>query len=275
MKINNRIQIFVFAIMLMTVLGACASKKSVASDSVANQNSETAIIKNKNKVGDALALYKDWTSAQISGKLHLSSLPVSPSLKIYMKKGKELTISASAILVGEVFRVELTEDSLFVVNKLKKVYCKESGEKLRDIYPTFCEELQSVFLGRMIVPGCGTLSASNLAKIEVEMENDMRKVIPDLGEFPIDVSAFYLLDSDGRVSDLIVEGEQGKRLFTLDYTWKGNGSSDIDAVLNRGNKPVKVEISLDSPKWGASPLSRFKLGKDYKRVGFKEFFKTI
>ncbi|MDE6682248.1 MAG: DUF4292 domain-containing protein, partial [Muribaculaceae bacterium] len=211
MKINRRIPLIALAIMALTFLGACASKKNVVADTVPALPAES--LRAKSQVEDALRLYTDWNTAQISGKLQLSSLPVKPSLKIYMKRGKELTISASAIFVGEVFRVELTQDSLFIVNKLKKVYCKESGEKLQEIYPSLCEELQSVLLGRMIVPGNGTLSESNLSKIEVEMDKDMRKVIPSLGDFPIEVSAFYLLDKDGKISDLVVEGEQGKRLF--------------------------------------------------------------
>lgn len=278
MKISRRIPGIVFVIMALTFLGACASKKNVVTDSVPSAQAESlnvAVSKNRSKVEDALKLYTDWNTAQISGKIRVSSLPVSPSLKVYMKRGKELTISASAIFVGEVFRLELTEDSLFIVNKLKKVYCKESGEKLKEIYPTLCEEIQAILLGRMIVPGGGLLSDSNLSKIEVEMGNDMRKVIPDLGEFPIEVSAFYLLDGDGRISDLIVEGERGKRFFSLDYDWKGNGSSEIEAVFKHRNKPMKVEISLDSPKWGANPLSPYKLGKDFRRVGIQEFFKSI
>ncbi len=278
MKINRRIPGIVILILTLTFLGACASKKSVT-DTVPTVHTELvkseASLINKSKVEDALRLYTDWNSVQLSGKIRVSSLPVSPSLKVYMKRGKELTLSASAIFVGEVFRLELTEDSLFMVNKLKKVYCKESGEKLQEIYPTLCEEVQAILLGRMIVPGGGELCDSNLSKIVVEMDKDMRKVIPDLGEFPIEVSAYYLLDKDGRISDLIVDGEQGKRFFSLDYNWKGNGASDIEAELTRKNKPLKVEISLDSPKWGAGPLSPYKLGKDFRRVGLQEFFKSI
>lgn len=258
---------------LMLTLGACSSKKSVAGSvdvPVAPATDSRAVL-----LQDALSRYTDWTTAQLSGKIHLESLPVSPSVKIYMKKGKELTISASAILVGEVFRAELTGDSLFIVNKINKVYCKEGGEKLRQIYPTLCEEVQSLLLGRMIVPGNGPLSMTNITKVNVEMENEIRKVSPQLGDFPIDVAAFYLLGKDGRLSDLIVEGDAGKRLFSMNYQWKGNGGADITAVVKRKNKPMEVEISLDAPKWGASPLSPYKLGKGYRKVGIQEFFKSI
>lgn len=270
---TNKIFTTALLLCLMICLGGCASKKSVAGGTTVATapatDSRTVLLQ------DALQKYTDWNTVQLSGKIHLESLPVSPSVKIYMKRGEQLTISASAILVGEVFRAELSKDSLFIVNKIKKVYCKEGGEKLRQIYPTLCEELQSLLLGRMIVPGNGVLSAANISKVNVEMENEVRKVIPNLGEFPIEVDAFYLLAKDGRLSDLIVEGDAGKRLFSMNYQWKGNGGSDITAEVKRKNKPMEVEISLDAPKWGASPLSPYKLGKGYKQVGIQEFFKSI
>ncbi len=129
MNINKKLSLFLFALVAAISFSACASKKSLTTDT-ATYNPKDA---RAAAIADALGSYTDWTQLRMSGKLRISSLPVTPSLKLYMKKGQELTISASAILVGEVFRVELNRDSLFIVNKLKKVYCKESGEKLREI----------------------------------------------------------------------------------------------------------------------------------------------
>ncbi|MDE6717205.1 MAG: DUF4292 domain-containing protein [Muribaculaceae bacterium] len=270
MKTNNRSGHTLLSIILVVALSACASKKNVVTDTVYNPSDSRAAI-----IADALGKYTDWTSARVNGKLKESSLPVNPSLKIYMKRGTDLTLSASAVFVGEVFRLELTKDSLFIVNKLKKEYCKESGEKLKEIYPTLCEELQSLLLGRMIVPGSGPLSESNISKVEITMENEMRKVAPSLGDLPIAPSAFYMLDSQGRITDLVVEGESGRRIFAMDYDWKGDGGVDLTAVVSKKGKPMEIEIDLDKPQWGAQPLSPFKLGGGYKRVSLKDFLKSV
>ena len=269
MKIK-KISLFLLIAVMMSVMASCSSKKSAVGEPVyTSHNPHVA------KVADALAGYTDWKTVRMSGKLHLSSLPISPSLKIYMKKGSELTISASAIFVGEVFRVELSEDSIFMVNKLKKEYCKESGDNLKEFYPSFCEELQSLLLGSMIVPGNGTLSESNMDKVAIETENEIRKVTPDLGELPLGSAFFYLLDWRGRISDIIVDGDRGKRLFSLSYDWKTNGSVEMTSEISKGNKPIKIEIDLDAPKWGEGPLAPFKLGKGYKPVTIQDFFKSI
>lgn len=271
MRINNKVFLLTVAVVISAFFGACASKKSVMADSSSYSptDTRTAII------SDALGLYKDWSSARISGKLHLESLPVSPSLKIYMKKGSALSISASAVLVGEVFRLDLTKDSLLIVNKLKKTYCRESADRLKDIYPTACEEIQSILLGRMIVPGSGELSPANIAKTTIEMENDIRKVSPSMGEFPISIAFYYLLDNVGRVSRLVIEGENGKNLTSLNYDWKGNGGVEISTIFKKRGKNIDVELDLDSPKWGGAPLEPCRIGKGYRRVSLQDFFKSI
>ncbi|MDE6296401.1 MAG: DUF4292 domain-containing protein, partial [Muribaculaceae bacterium] len=255
-------------------LGACASKKKVvANDTVIN--SSPAALTSRSLVADALGLYTDWTTAQVNGKIKMKSLPVNPSLRIYMKRGEEIVISASAILVGEVFRLELDRDSIFVVNKMKKVYCKESAEKLIDAYPTICEEIQSVLLGRVVVPGAGVLSEKNLDKVAVSIEKDMRKISPDMKDLPVGIFINYLLGNDGRVVKAEVLSESKRSVCDLGYDWDGDGGVDIDVNIYQKNNPISVLISLDKPKWGATPMQPFKLGKGYQRVGIKEFFSKL
>ena len=272
MRINRKLTAISFILFLVTIMGACASKKSVVpADTLGRTDSRVA----SSVIEDALKQYTDWSTVRMNGKIKISSLPVNPSIKIYMKRGKEITISASAILVGEVFRVELNEDSLLMVNKLKKVYCQETAEKVKSFYPTLCEELQSLFLGRMIVPGAGTLSADNLDRVAIELEKGMRKVTPRLDEFPVEIAFNYLLNNDGSISitNLMMEGN--KKLIELNYEWEGNGGKIIDVEANIKSKKINVEIDLDSPKWDARPLAPISLGKGYERVGIDQFFKRI
>ncbi|MDE6237925.1 MAG: DUF4292 domain-containing protein [Muribaculaceae bacterium] len=272
MKISKTFISYTFSLllgMMLLSLGSCASKKSIAGTSPAytGKDARTAVI------ADALARYTQWESARISGKLHLDALPVSPSIKIYMKNGEEIQLSASAILVGEVLRAELTPDSLLIVNKMKKTYCKESASKLQEVYPTGCGELQSFLLGRMIVPGSGELSPSNISKTSIEILEDMRKVSPSLDEFPLALSLYYLINKDGQISEMILDGEAGKRFGGLRYDWKGNSGVDIEATVKMPKNNIEFELDLDAPKWGGEPLPTVNIGKNYRRVSLKEVVK--
>lgn len=258
--------------MSMALFGACAStKKSVANDST-YKGSRAAEL----GIDDALKGYVDWNSAELSGKVKAPGLPVSVSLRIYMKRDSSLIISARAILLGEVARVELSKDSLLMLNKLKKVYCKESAERLNSIYPSACGEIQSILLGRMIVPGKGELSERNIENVSVSVNSEsVREVRPSLGEMPVEIGLVYKLASDGRLSDLIAMGENGKNFFSINYEWGRDGSSDITFLTTKKNRPYEVLITLDAPKWGTEMPNNVKIPGNYRRVGVTDFFKSF
>jgi len=271
---KQRINIIITAILFitMTMFGACSSaKKSVVNDSVYTGSRAAAL-----GIEDALNGYKPWNTAEISGKVRAPGLPLSVTLKIYMLKDSALTISARAILVGEVGRVELTKDSLVMINKLKKVYCRESAGRLNDIYPSACGELQSILLGRMIVPGSGEMNESNLDKVKVSVNEDNARVVtPVLGDLPVQAGICYILESDGHIDELIASGENDKRFFSLDYEWKKNGAADLTFVTTKKNQPYEVDINLDAPKWETTMPAPAKISESYKRVGLKDFFKSF
>lgn len=254
------------AAMMLILAGCASSKKNV---NVPAPGPSTGVL------GDVTSGYTPWTETGISGKLHAEGLPLSPSVKIYMERGERLVLSARAPLVGEVVRVDLSSDSLFAVNKLKKVYCSESAERLQEIYPTLCSELQSLILGRIVVPGKGELSAANIGDVTIEVMDEMRRITPKF-ESPLDgVALYYLVDAEGRLSDFTVEGEGGKTLLNLKYEWKKDGATDITATTSKKGKPFIVELDLDAPDPGSRAPSQFKTGSGYRRTGITEFIKSF
>ena len=272
MRISRNIIVIVALLMSAVIFGACAStKKSVTNDSTYKGSRAAAL-----GIDDALKGYMDWNSAELSGKVKAPGLPVSVSLKVYMKRDSALVISARAILVGEVARVELSKDSLLMINKLKKVYCKESAERLNQIYPSACGEVQCILLGRMIVPGKGELSERNIDNVSVNVNSEnIREVRPSLGEMPVEIGVVYKLGADGKMSDLIAVGENGKNFFSINYEWEKNGSSDITFVTTKKSRPFEVLINLDAPKWETAMPQSAKIPANYRRIGFLDFFKSF
>ncbi len=64
----------------------------------------------------------DWTDLSMQGKLTFDGLPMSASVKIYMKRGESIILSARAPFIGEVARVEATPDSIVFINKHTNCY---------------------------------------------------------------------------------------------------------------------------------------------------------
>ena len=102
----------------------------------------------KSTVIDSItAGYDSWTEVSMSGKLSSSILPVSPSVKIYMEKGKLVEISVSAFLVGEVARIEVDTKGALIVNKMNDTYTTVSNDRIESVCPGGLEVLQNLLLG--------------------------------------------------------------------------------------------------------------------------------
>lgn len=254
MRTNKHIRLFLTMVcaVVMTMATACSSPKKLTTDT-ATYNASSSIL-----AGLGIN-YPKWETAELSGKLKLKSLPLSPTIKIYMQNREVLILSARAPLVGEAVRVELDRDSLLIVNKLNNTYCLESADKLQEIYPSLCGEVQSLLLGRVVIPSKGELSEDNVLLADIEtLANGTKKISPKLENFPVDVIMDYILTPDGKLKNLGLAMDT-KKLFSLDYNWKGNDGCDMKATVTKKGAPYVVELNLDAPKFGITMPDRYKL----------------
>lgn len=225
---------------------------------------------------EILAHYKPWEICEITGKLRADGLPLSPSVKMYMKRGTDLVISVRAPFIGEVIRLDLDSNNLLLVNKLKKVYCQESVDNLMRIYPGLCGDLQSLFLGRIVVPGYGELSYANEGQVIIALasEGDMM-VVPGLDDLPMDVMLAYLTDNSGVLERIVVQDETRRTVFEMSYDIDSKGNTELSADISKKGKVTHVEIDLNAPVAGGSKPAPFSPSDKYKRVGIKEFLKSF
>lgn len=225
---------------------------------------------------DILSHYTAWEVCEISGKLRADGLPLSPSLKIYMKRGTDLVISVRAPFVGEVMRLDLDSSCLLLVNKLKKVYCRESVDNLMRVYPGLCGDIQSLLLGRIVVPGYGELSAENEGQviIALEPEGDMM-VVPGLDDLPLNVMLAYLTDNIGVLERVLVQDESRRTVFQMLYDIDSKGNAQLSADISKKGKVTHVEIDLNAPVAGGSKPAPFSPNDKYRKVGIKDFLKSF
>lgn len=222
-----------------------------------------------------LAQYPEWNRYEINGKLRAGGLPVSPSLKIFMNRDEELTISVSAPFMGEVVRIELDKSKILLVNKMKKVYCEESVENLARIYPGLCGDVQSLLLGRIVLPGYGELSAQNQEQALIGCDDEGRiMVIPELQDLPVNLTLAYYTDDFGVLEALELQDESEKEFFSMAYEINKKGDIDIVAYVPMKGKVTEVELDLNAPKEGGSRPAPVDTSK-YNRIGIAEFIKSF
>ena len=219
--------------------------------------------------------YVPWENVEFSGKLHQSKLPLSPTVKIYMEKGRLIQMSARAPFVGEVGRLTLTQDSILIVYKLKKSYCLESTEKLRDTYPGFLDDIQSFLLARMVVAGRGELSQENAHMIELDT-SDRTQWLVTPRELPamMDVAYGYTALSNGRTQTLMMNMPSKEIEVDIVYDYDGGGMV-LDLHLQTARRQLDAELDFSSVRWGGKAMDPIRLGGKYTRMGIKEFLKSF
>ncbi len=228
-----------------------------------------------------LPAYTDWQTAEISGKLRMNKLPISPTIKIYMKKGEEISISVRASLLGEVGRIEIAGDSVIAVNKMKRVYCAESISGIKYDYPDLIADIQSLLLARAVVLRAGELSPLNADFLDF---TPLSAISPSwLLSYPKgrteddELGYEYRINAQGQTERLLVDLSTGDHDFSLalDYTYPSSGFDMNISFSSDGSKKFNALVDFDNVKWEAKAPAPLNLGSRYTRLGIKQFIKSF
>lgn len=233
--------------------------------------------KERHKIVEAISAdWQEWDTASISGKFKMAGLPLSPSVKIFMQRDSSIIVSLRAPLMGEVGRAEITPDTLLVVNKMKKVYVKESLAEAMRYYPGSISDLQDLLLARVVIPGFGTLSKEIADVVEIfpEDRGEYSLVPNEEGEQP-GYNYGYLIDADAFPSVLMVIPEANPEInVMLNYEFFDDGTNLNFSYLSP-DRIYKATLELDFPVWGGSPIDPIKLNTKYTRLNLQQFLKSF
>lgn len=220
--------------------------------------------------------WQEWESLTISGKLKMAGLPLSPSLKMYMAKDSIVRLSLRAPLMGEVGRAEIDSDSILIVNKMKKIYVKEPLDSLLSRYPVTLSDVQSLFLGRVVLPGFGTLSSKDFKKIELFPEEYGEYSLIPAEELELEGFGYgYLIDSESRPSVLLViPAEKPDINVSVTYEY-GDKGYDIFVSYQSPDKIYSGTLQLEEITDGGNPIEPIKLNDKYKKMDFSDFVKAF
>ena len=216
----------------------------------------------------------NWGKMELKGKLSTPSLPVKGNVKIFMEKGKLLQISVSAIFVGEAFRIECDRDSVTLVNKLRKTWTRFSTKHLYEVYPGIISDLQSLFLGRIVIMGKGELGKKNFRDVELYQTDGTGGYLltPDSSLQPTSFSYGYSLTPWKELGTLAVRMDNTDNMFAAEFDRNGK-ELDIDMALVFDNKTREATLMFDAPKSGGKKMKPFEPGKNYRKVRIGEVLK--
>lgn len=223
--------------------------------------------------------YAPWKVVSIDGKLKMNGLPLSPTVKIFMEKDKLVSLSLRAPFFGEVGRLDLTPDTITIVNKMNKTYVQENiagkgivGGKILGL-----NEVQSLLLGRFFLPGNDINTANLEDLVEIFYEDDQINVLPK-GEAEIEKVKYGFAVNEQFIPKLLVvvprDSEKTDIEVSVEYDWKASGY-DILFAYGEGNRNYEMRFELKKPEWKGDGPKEMDLGSKYKKVSFEDFLKNI
>lgn len=293
MKHLSFLTVFILLILAIPAIPSAAARQDDAPKPLTGKKAREAI--------DAITSgYGDWDKLGFEGKLKSDILPmgISPTIKVFMQRGERLQMSVRAPFVGEVGALELTTDSILIVNKYHKTYCTGATRDLIPGATLSLDDLQSILLGRIVLPGKGELSRDNLRHIEIteDFEGGWLIYPKDSAQpygaeyccltYPDGTLQAILLEKDSPAEDSDISGptvdatdnsaddesEENTEGVSLLYTYPGKDATDIAIETTSNGKTLSATLSFSAPNPKASPLKNIKIPSGYTRTGISQLF---
>lgn len=266
-----------FFLSLLILLSACKSSKSfVTSDGVATKKA------NEKLVSDILNAETNYKT--ISGKVALELIPVNKTsgmklnsqLKIVRNEVIQLSMRAPFINT-EVFRLDISPDSISVIDRLGKRFAVESIkdiESSKNIQFNY-QNLQALFTNALFFPGKEQVLNSDFNQFLISLNSGKYNLIAKDRQ---GMSYDFTVDSSDRIISTKIAG-----LKTYSLDWKySNFIQDVGYVY-----PTKMDISVNAGKTKFTfviSYSSLDIDKDlkvdrnlpsnYKRVSVIEIIKS-
>jgi len=198
-----------------------------------------------------------------------------------MVEGKRLMLAVNAPLLGfEIARIEMDEDSVWMVDKLDKMYAVGTFSEMKERLGTdiSLEALQSLLTGRMYLPGRGTATASDFKRFTWTSMVDGSLV----GEYSQDARYVmsYVIGENNRLKEVALKVPARD----VEVRWNYAGYTAVENTFWPGSetltvhiagKQLKGEMSLGTPSLSIPMWSRFVPSRSYRRVTAAELMEAI
>lgn len=221
-----------------------------------------------------ILLPEPYEKVTLQGKLKMTGLPVSPSLRIFMQRDSLISISARAPFVGEAIRIDIFTDSLIAINKLNKTYLTLSGrDKVRGLSSLKLNDMQDLLLGRLFIPNHNLEEEEIDSLLEIYHEDTFFNLIPKKEARIEGVTYGIMTDEDFLPMALTVMPEGGVDT-ELDVVYSYNLQGyDIQLIFLYGDRSMTATLELKQPEWSGESAKSIDTGKKYREVSLSDFLR--
>ncbi len=211
-----------------------------------------------------------WTTMKSGGNLSISGgASFSSGMQVRMVRDQALYISLRPLLGIEAGRLVIRGDSLYVINKLQKLYIAEKVSLLTAGIPATVGMMQDMFLGRPFVMGEGSVNPSRKNLVALSPSGNHYLLAPK--RQPKDFTYAFTCDDLGHIVSLVVTLAQGGTAYSMNYngvqrTVAGNIAHSLAFATDIKGKAFRLELNYDRITWNEDVDTSFTIPAGYKRV---------
>ncbi len=277
MRIANRHFIYLsVSLLLAWMLVGCKSSKQVATVGLGEAKTHTEFFGSIQK--QAFAFHT--LSARLQADVTMGKSEISSRVDLKIDRDHALQLSVIPFLGVEMFRLEMTPDSILLIDRINKQYVSESVDKLKGQLPiTFnYYNLQALFINRLFLPGEREVEPKHYNKFQLKQESSMAEIRTKdkmglqytfLADGEEKLLSTYITDAASRYAlqwtyaDFRLNGNQPFPML-MDTQAMADGVliGGIKMYFNRLQTEVPVQIDLVTPD-------------KYKRITFAQLFKSL
>ncbi len=226
-----------------------------------------------------VSTYSDWENVSIPLKLELKEPKrISISGRAVMVRNKEIMISLRFFGM-EVASLYLTNDSVFLTNKMQKYYAAENINALRGDFPVSIGDVQDLLLGQAFVLERGTLEKSTKKHVKLNQMGEYWSIMPK--KFPQGAEYAFAISGDDKLQAFSVSHNDMAPLLCKysNHAQTTAGTIAKSAEISLSASEIKLDALIrwesDKAKWNTENVRQWKKPKGYQRVSGEALFKAL
>jgi len=273
---NSNIWKIFCSVLLVFLLAACKSTVGISTSSAGITKTEEAFF--TSVVGHTFRF--NTLSARM--KLEYSDLQQEFSSRVNLKMiyNDRLQLSIQPLLGIEVYRIEITTDSVKILDRINKQYMVDSYDNLKgkmEIDFNF-QNLQALFTNQVFVPGESDISTNHFRHFRMTKDDNSAKLkLKDRNGF------FYTFTAgkDEKLLSTNIENPSNKQALIWDYNdfhtvSKQQFPLKMTAQLLEGDiSQGTATLTFSSPEVNNPLKTDFKIPSGYKRVTSEQIIKLL
>ncbi|MEA4919045.1 DUF4292 domain-containing protein [Proteiniphilum sp.] len=220
-------------------------------------------------------------SAKLSMGMTSGTKSFSSKANIRIIKDKALQISIQPVFGVEMFRLYMSPDTVFVLDKMNKRYVLESIATIKEFYPVGFDyyTMQSLFTNALFVSGKNQIDASDYNTFNYNRASDQNYHITAKDvESGIDYS--FIVNGDDRITYthlMLPEKEQFMQWGYQNFVVLNNVTfpHKMDVTLSSASRKIDAELLFSDVSTGDSVTLTLNIPSGYTKTSMGEILKIL